>query len=421
MKQERSPQLRVCIVADNASFRFGGEASLPLHYFLRLRERGVEAWLILHERTKAEVVQLLPNEQDRIFYLRDRWYHKLLWKLSLLLPRRIAVATLGTAMVLINQVVQRRMLRKLIPQHGINLVHQPIPVSPKMPSLISGLGVPVIIGPMNGGMDYPPAFQGQESSLTHFFIRIGRSLSNLVNLLIPGKRRAKILLVANSRTKLALPHCPQAQVIELPENGVDLNIWAKEEEPRGIKSGENKPATSAKFIFAGRLVDWKRLDLVIDALALIEGVELEVIGDGAMREAWEAHAQRLGVADRVHFLGWLPQAACASHLRSSIALVLPSIYECGGAVVLEAMAAGIPAIATAWGGPPDYLNADCGILIEPTSPQAMVSGFVEGMRKLAADRELAARMGAAGRLRVEAEFDWQKKIDRILEIYTSIV
>jgi glycosyltransferase involved in cell wall biosynthesis len=415
----RMERIRVCIVADNASFRFGGEASLPLHYFLRLRERGVEAWLILHERTKAEVVQLLPNEQDRIFYLSDRWYHKLLWRLSLLLPRRIAVATLGTAIVLINQVVQRRMLRKLIPKHGINVVHQPIPVSPKMPSLISGLGVPVIIGPMNGGMDYPPAFQGQESSLTHLFIRIGRSLSNLVNLLIPGKRNAKILLVANPRTKLALPHCPQAQVVELPENGVDLNIWAKEDKPEENKSGENKPAKSAKFIFAGRLVDWKRLDLVIDALALIEGAELEVIGDGAMREAWEAHAHRLGVADRVHFLGWLPQAACASHLRSSIALVLPSIYECGGAVVLEAMAAGIPAIATAWGGPTDYLNADCGILIEPTRPQAMVSGFVEGMRKLMADRELATRMGAAGRTRVETEFDWQKKIDRILEIYMS--
>ena len=402
-------RIRVCIVADNASFRFGGEASLPLHYFLRLRERGVEAWLILHERTKAEVVQLLPNEQDRIFYLRDRWYHKLLWRLSLLLPRRIAVATLGTAIVLINQVVQRRMLRKLIPEHRINIVHQPIPVSPKMPSLISGLGVPVIIGPMNGGMDYPPAFRGQESNLTYFFIHVGRNLSNLVNLLIPGKRRAKVLLVANPRTRLALPHCPQAQVVELPENGVDLNIW----------TGENKPAASARFIFAGRLVDWKRLDLVIDALALIEGVELEVIGDGAMRESWEAHAQRLGVANRVHFLGWLPQAACASHLRSSIALVLPSIYECGGAVVLEAMAAGIPAIATAWGGPTDYLNADCGILIEPTSPQAMVAGFAESMKKLMADRELAAQMGAAGRTRVETEFDWQKKIDRILEIYMS--
>ena len=88
--------------------------------------------------------------------------------------------------------------------------------------------------------------------------------------------------------------------------------------------------------------------------------------------------------------------------------MLPSIYECGGAVVLEAMAAGIPAIATAWGGPTDYLNEECGILIEPISPEAMVKGFAAGMHKLISDRELAARMGAAGRRRVEAEFDWQK-------------
>ena len=407
-------QVRVCIVADNASFRFGGEASLPLHYFVRLRERGVEAWLILHERTRQEVVQLLPWEQDRIFYLSDRWYHKALWRLSLLLPRRVAGATLGTVLVLINQAVQRRMLRRLIPKHGINLVHQPIPVSPKMPSLIAGLGVPVIIGPMNGGMDYPPAFRRQESIFTQNFVRIGRSLSNLVNLFVPGKRRARILLVANPRTKLALPHCPKAEVLELPENGVDLKIWAQENETKDFQ-----PPASAKFIFAGRLVDWKRLDLVLDALASVEGAELEVIGDGAMHEPWEAHARRLGISERVHFLGWLPQVACARRLRSSIALVLPSIYECGGAVVLEAMAAGIPAIATAWGGPMDYLNEECGILIEPISPEAMVKGFSEGMRKLMDDRELAARMGAAGRRRVEAEFDWQKKMDRILEIYAQ--
>ncbi|MGA2562868.1 MAG: hypothetical protein ABSF96_04840, partial [Steroidobacteraceae bacterium] len=130
--------LRVCIVAENASFRFGGEASLPLHYFSRLRARDIEAWLIVHGRTKAELQALLPADQDRIRYIPDSWYHKLIWRLSPLLPRRIAEATFGILTVLINQLIQRGMVKRLIQQCGVNIVHQPIPVSPKTPSFISG-------------------------------------------------------------------------------------------------------------------------------------------------------------------------------------------------------------------------------------------------------------------------------------------
>ena len=82
--------LRVAIVAENASFRFGGEASLPLHYFLRLRQQGIEAWLIIHGRTRPELEKLFPADQDRIQYIPDRWYHKLIWQLSRPLPRRVS-------------------------------------------------------------------------------------------------------------------------------------------------------------------------------------------------------------------------------------------------------------------------------------------------------------------------------------------
>src|SRR5580700_11040387 len=92
---EKSAPPRVCIVAENASFRFGGEASLPLHYFSRLRSRGVEVWLIVHGRTHSELVTLFPSDQSRIEYIPDRWYHKFIWQLSRPLPRRVSEATFG--------------------------------------------------------------------------------------------------------------------------------------------------------------------------------------------------------------------------------------------------------------------------------------------------------------------------------------
>jgi glycosyltransferase involved in cell wall biosynthesis len=409
-QQQIRSELRVCIVAANASFRFGGESSLPLHYFSRLRHRGIESWLIIHGRARSELEGLLPNEQDRIQYIPDEWYHKLVWKLSRALPRRVSEASFGTLMVLVNQSIQRSMVKELIREHRINVVHQPIPVSPKAPSLIYNIGVPVIIGPMNGGMDYPAAFRGLESLFTRVVVALGRSSADLVNSVIAGKRHARILLVANQRTRLALPAPVWGKIIEMPENGVDLGIWSP---PTKLI-----PASlPARFLFVGRLTDWKRVDFLLHALATVPEARLEVIGDGPMRSTWMALAESLGIAARVQWFGWLPQPECARLLHGATALLLPSIYECGGAVVLEAMASGIPAVATAWGGPADYLDQSCGILVDPSTPQAITHGFSAAMQKLIADPVLRAELGVAGRKRVERLFDWNQKIDRMVEIY----
>ncbi len=78
---------------------------------------------------------------------------------------------------------------------------------------------------------------------------------------------------------------------------------------------------------------------------------------------------------------------------------------------------GLPVIATKWGGPIDYLDESCGILIEPTSREGLVKGFIEAMQKLAEQPQLRSQLGEAGKERVRQHFDWERKIDRILEIY----
>ena len=111
----------------------------------------------------------------------------------------------------------------------------------------------------------------------------------------------------------------------------------------------------------------------------------------------------------------------SSRLRESLALVLPSLYESGGAVVLEAMATGKPVIATGWGGPVDYLDSSCGILVNPESYKVLVTGFAEAMQKLIDFPELAKTMGNAGRKRVVRDFDWQQRIDKVINIYCTLV
>ena len=113
----------------------------------------------------------------------------------------------------------------------------------------------------------------------------------------------------------------------------------------------------------------------------------------------------------------MSQQECARRLQRADVLVLPSLFECGGAVVLEAMAMGVPVIATAWGGPLDYLDETCGILVRPDSRQALVAGFATAMKTLAESPQLRDAMGRAGCARARQHFDWERKIDQMLKIF----
>ncbi|HVS78553.1 MAG TPA: hypothetical protein VHE11_16550, partial [Steroidobacteraceae bacterium] len=130
---------RVLIACEHASARFGGEAALPLHYFRVLRDRGYDVWLITHARTRDELTGLFPGE-SRIHFIEDTRLHRLMWHASRFLPAKIAYFSVGFVQRFACQLEQRRLARRLVAQHRIDLVHQPMPVSPREPSMMYGLG-----------------------------------------------------------------------------------------------------------------------------------------------------------------------------------------------------------------------------------------------------------------------------------------
>ena len=240
------------------------------------------------------------------------------------------------------------------------------------------------------------------------------SVANFLNFLIPGKLKAKLVLVANRRTRDALPWRIKGAVVEMVDNGVDLKIWRR----KTFASASD----GLRLIFVGRLIDLKALDLVLEAVHRLDqelNVSLEVIGDGPMRDHWQELSKQMGLEEIVQFPGFLSQEECALRLKQADVFVLPSLFECGGAVVLEAMAVGLPVIATAWGGPLDYLDESCGILVEPSSREDLVEGFSNGIIRLAKSASLREQMGQAGYERARQHFDWERKIDQILELYAT--
>jgi glycosyltransferase involved in cell wall biosynthesis len=425
-KKHMSTQPRVLIVSEHASARFGGEAALPLHYFRVLRRRGYNVWLITHARTREELSQTFPGEH-RIVYVEDAPLHVLMWRLSKRLPGQIAYFTTGFVSRLAAQLEQRKLVRALVAEHGINLIHQPMPVSPREPSLMYGFGVPVVIGPMNGGMEYPPAFARTRGSIERVLLRAGRFASWGLNRLLRGKHAAALLLVANERTRRALPPGLRPPVVELVENGVDVGLWNAAAAPDPPVTGQ---AAVTTFVFLGRLVDWKAVDLLLQAFKRAAAgcpIRLLIIGDGSERARLQGLAVQLDIlarertdVGRVFFVGWLTQEQCAVELRQADCLVLSSLLECGGAVVLEAMCAGKPVIATAWGGPLDYLDPGCGVLIPPDGREALIQGFADAMTRLAAAPELRREMGRRGREKVMRDFDWEVKVDRVIALYDQV-
>ena len=90
-------------------------------------------------------------------------------------------------------------------------------------------------------------------------------------------------------------------------------------------------------------------------------------------------------------------------------------------MVLEAMSMGKPVIATAWGGPLDYLDPTCGVLVPPESRTTIVERFAEAMLAMARSGAKRRQMGACGLAKVRSEYDWELKVDRIMSIYADAV
>ncbi len=404
--------MRILIVCEHASNIFGGEAMLPFNYFRILTHKHHDVYLITHERVKKSLEQISGISHEKIFYVPDTLAHKILHKCSNFIPDRIHLITFGFLSHLITQFYQWRIAKVIVKEKKIEVIHEPAPVSAVQPSVLFGLQAPVVIGPMNGGMSFPSAFSkmaGKSEKTLYYILRFFPSIYNLV---IPGKFFAEALVVANQRTKNALPKFRLGEIVELVENGV----FAVLEKPK-----ESTLRNGLTVLFVGRLVDWKAIDIAIDAINSTKSeAKLIIIGDGPLRAELEGYSKKY-THNRVEFLGLIPHAEINKYYDAADIFILPSIRECGGAVVLEAMARGLPVIATKWGGPEDYINEGTGFLIEPKSREYMVQEFSRVIDLLSEQPVKRFEIGLAGIKRVKESFMWDKKIDDILNIYENAI
>ena len=205
------------------------------------------------------------------------------------------------------------------------------------------------------------------------------------------------------------------KLVEMP-NGVDAERFSPGPDTSGLRERLEIPEDAVVCAFVAtldRAHHFKRLDVAIDALAELgdERVHIVVAGGGELVDEFRARASERGVGERVHFLGAVPHPELPDVLRASdLFLLTTEPPESFGIVLIEAMATGLPVIATDYPGVRAVVAEGTGLL----APRGDVSSVAARLGELvAAGPEGRSKMGAAGRRRAEAEWNWPRLLDRM--------
>jgi glycosyltransferase involved in cell wall biosynthesis len=203
---------------------------------------------------------------------------------------------------------------------------------------------------------------------------------------------------------------PAARVHVLP------NFAAPPDAARAISRAEVATPEDAPLALAlGRFHRNKGFDVLLEAVARVPKLHLWLAGEGEEGTALRARADALGTAGRVHFLGWREDAGAL--YAASDMLVSSSRHEPLGNVVIEAWAAGVPVVASASQGPGALLaDGETGLLVPVEDADALAAALA----RLAGDRELRARLAAAGRARWAAEFSEARVVALYRDFFETV-
>ena len=303
-----------------------------------------------------------------------------------------------------------------------DIVHRMIPLSPTTPSLLAGkcreIGVPFVIGPLNGGLPWPKGFDGARRKEREWLSYVRAAYK-----LLPGYRsmrsNAAAILVASRDTLHQMPREYHDRCFYIPENAIDPVRFAQRPARPPRQAGEK-----IQIVFLGRLVPYKGADMLIEAAApLVKAgrAAVNIVGDGPQMPELKQLVDRLGVVDGVRLSGWVDHRQVQQYLAEADLFGFPSIREFGGAVVLEAMALGVVPIIVDYGGPAELVTEKTGFLLDLGTRAQIVERLRQMLAGLADDpAEIEAKRAPAER-RARELFTWDNKAQQVMDVYRWVL
>lgn len=311
-----------------------------------------------------------------------------------------------------------RQLRRRILAGEFDVALRLVPVTAVLPSPFAFFlrkgPIPFVIGPINGGLPWPPGF-GQLEKQKEWISNL-RNLYRYLPFARSTYRDAAAIIAASSQTHAEFA-VYRDKLFFVPENGVSRRLCSR------IGPGSDHNG-KLQLIFVGGLVPRKACDLALRAAAPLLRDDLAsfcILGDGPERNRLEQLVQSLGIEKAVSFCGWTSHTEVLRRLQSADVLVFPSVRDFGGGVVFEALAAGAVPVVVDFGGPGDIVHPEVGYKVPLTNESDVVSGIEKILADLAGNPDLLHRLRQQGMSYAQECLTWDAKAQVVTRILNWVL
>jgi len=306
-----------------------------------------------------------------------------------------------------------RQLRRRIFASEFDVVVRIMPMTPVIPSpfafFLRNGPVPFVIGPLNGGLPWPPGFTQLDNQRE--WVSGLRNVYRFLPFARSTCRHAAAIIAASSQTYAEFATYSE-KLFFVPEPGIGPSLCFGD-------SRSPEPGAKLELIFVGGLVPRKGCDLALRAAAsLLRGnlARFTVVGDGPERNRLEQLMRSFGIEKAVSFCGWVSHAEVLRRLRSADVMLFPSIRDNGAGVVFEALATGAVPVVVDFGGPGDTVNPEVGYKVALTNENDMVLEMEKILTDLAGNRDYLNRLRQQGMSYARECLTWDAKAQATTQV-----
>jgi glycosyltransferase involved in cell wall biosynthesis len=271
-----------------------------------------------------------------------------------------------------------------------------------------------VIGPLNGGLPWPPGFPQLDDQRE--WIAGLRNGYQFLPFARSTYRHAAAILAASSQTYSEFAAYSE-KLFFVPEPGITRSACFGD-------SRRSERVSKLELIFVGGLVPRKACDLALRAAAPLlrsDEARFTVIGDGPERNRLEQLVKSLKIEKAVAFCGGISHDEVLSRMRSADVMVFPTLRDNGAGVIFEALATGAVPVVVDFGGPGDIVHPTVGYKVPLTNQNEMVAQMQKILAGLALDRELLNQLRLQGMSYARECLTWDAKAQSTTQVLNWVV